>query len=303
MSLRPRPSDPRAARRSADAGRRLPAHPRPRPGLPAGVDRARPAGRPLLVPGRRAARSSTLDHGAADPFAPLREFLARTPTPARAGLPPFAGGVVGHLAYDAIHRFEPTVPLPDPRPDDVPGPSRFLLVPVVVAFDHVRQRVQVIAQPGHEAIADEITERLTGPTAGRRVRRAAAVGGRRASRGGDARASTSRWSRARQGAHHRRRRVPDRAVAAPPAADRPHAGAVYRALRAVNPSPYMFFLETDGRARRRRLARDARLADRRRHRRPCGRSPAPGRRGDDGAGRTTRWPPSCGATRRSAPST
>ena len=106
----------------------------------------------------------TLDHGADDPFAPLREFLARHADTGTAGLPPFAGGVVGHLAYDAVHRFEPTVPLPDPRPDDVAGPSRFLLVPVVVAFDHVRQRVQVIAQPGHEAIADEITERLTGPT-------------------------------------------------------------------------------------------------------------------------------------------
>src|SRR4051794_34876548 len=80
----------------------------------------------------------TLDHGAADPFAPLREFLALHADAGTPGLPPFAGGVVGHLAYDAIHRFEPTVPLPDPRPDDVPGPSRFLLVPVVVAFDHVR---------------------------------------------------------------------------------------------------------------------------------------------------------------------
>ena len=52
---------------------------------------------------------------------------------------------------------------------------------------------------------------------------------------------------AREGAHHRRRRVPDRAVTAPPAPDRcARPLAIYRALRAVNPSPYMFFLETDG---------------------------------------------------------
>src|SRR6478752_4165337 len=39
----------------------------------------------------------TLDHGAADPFAPLREFLALHADAGTAGLPPFAGGVVGHL--------------------------------------------------------------------------------------------------------------------------------------------------------------------------------------------------------------
>ena len=111
------------------------------------------------------------------------------------GLPPFAGGVVGHLAYDAIHRFEPTVPLPDPRPDDAPGPSRFLLVPVVVAFDHVRHR-QVIAQPGPGGERDEVTARLTGGRLPRRLQRpplprpcASHAGGVRAS-------ATWRWWRA-----------------------------------------------------------------------------------------------------------
>src|SRR5262249_36542949 len=39
-----------------------------------------------------------LDHDGADPFARLREFLARHPgTGGGDGLPPFVGGVVGHL--------------------------------------------------------------------------------------------------------------------------------------------------------------------------------------------------------------
>jgi len=187
----------------------------------------------------------TLDHGANDPFAPLREFLALHADTGTAGLPPFAGGVVGHLAYDAVHRFEPTVPLPDPRPDDVPGPSRFLLVPVVVAFDHVRQRVQVIAQPGHEAIADEITERLTGPTP------AAAFAVPPLAESGALHAEVTREqyldmvgrAKAHITAGDAFQVVPSqrhlRQTARTPA-------AIYRALRAVNPSPYMFFLETDG---------------------------------------------------------
>jgi anthranilate synthase component 1 len=186
----------------------------------------------------------TLDHGADDPFAPLREFLALHADAGTAGLPPFAGGVVGHLAYDAVHRFEPTVPLPEPRPDDVPGPSRFLLVPVVVAFDHVRQRVQVIAQPGHEAIADEITERLAGPAP------AAAFTVPPLSEPGANHAEVTREQyldmvvRAKEHitAGDAFQVVPSqrhlRQTARSPA-------AIYRALRAVNPSPYMFFLETD----------------------------------------------------------
>ena len=243
----------------------------------------------------------TLDHGADDPFAPLREFLARHADTGTAGLPPFAGGVVGHLAYDAVHRFEPTVPLPDPRPDDVAGPSRFLLVPVVVAFDHVRQRVQVIAQPGHEAIADEITERLTGPTP------ATAFAVPPLAESGALHAEVTREQyldmvvRAKDyiTAGDAFQVVPSqrhlRQTARTPA-------AIYRALRAVNPSPYMFFLETDGLRGRRRLARDARLADGRRHRRAAPhRRHSPARRRRGGRRRASR--PSWPATRRSAPST
>ena len=121
-----------------------------------------------------------LDHGAADPFAPLREFLARHPGSGGGGdgMPPFVGGVVGHLAYDAIHRFEPTVPLPEARPDDVPSPSRFLLVPVVVAFDHVRQRVARDRAAGlggdrrrdHRALSGPVRPRAAGAAAGGRRR-------------------------------------------------------------------------------------------------------------------------------------
>ena len=48
---------------------------------------------------------------------------------------------------------------------------------------------------------------------------------------------------ARQGAHRRRRHHPGGAVAALPRVRRRRALRVYRALRAINPSPYMFYLD------------------------------------------------------------
>ena len=50
-----------------------------------------------------------------DLFAPLRAALAEHAGADREGLPPFTGGAVGYVAYDAIRRFEPTVTLPDRR--------------------------------------------------------------------------------------------------------------------------------------------------------------------------------------------
>ena len=32
------------------------------------------------------------------------------------GLPPFHGGGVGYVAYDAVHYFEPRVPMPESDP-------------------------------------------------------------------------------------------------------------------------------------------------------------------------------------------
>jgi anthranilate synthase component 1 len=187
----------------------------------------------------------TLDHDAADPFAPLRAFLARYADVDSSGLPPFSGGVVGHLGYDAIAAFEPTVTLPAAGEDDIAEPSRFLLVPVVVAFDHVRQRLAVIAQPGHEELADTIADRLTGPLpvtampapalkgTGARVAEttpAEYVAGvltcQEHVRAGDAFQIVLSQRHLRQTA-----RTP---------------AAVYRALRTVNPSPYMFLVETGG---------------------------------------------------------
>src|SRR5581483_13512 len=67
--------------------------------------------------------------GASDRFAPktskvhsnTRARLAKYGRPAIDGLPSFTGGLVGFIGYDAVHRFEPTVPLT--KPDELGFPE------------------------------------------------------------------------------------------------------------------------------------------------------------------------------------
>jgi len=177
-----------------------------------------------------------------DPFAPLRARLTESADLDLEGLPPFAGGAVGMLGYDAIPRFEPTVPLPATTDGDLIEPASFLLTPVVVAFDHVRATVQVIAQPGHEARADEIAQRLLGPLPDGVEPVPPLV------TGGECVADLDMdeyVERVEIGKEHiragdvfqvvlsqrHRRRTPRSPV------------AIYRALRAVNPSPYLFLVD------------------------------------------------------------
>ena len=89
-----------------------------------------------------------------------------------------------------------------------------------------------------------------------------------------------------QRAHRRRRYLPGGALAAPrAAAPAPQPFDIYRALRRLNPSPYMFFFDfaalagDAAAAPDRRLARDAR-APGRRARPPSGRSPGTRPRGE-----------------------
>src|ERR1700744_318176 len=77
------------------------------------------------------------------------------PTPGL-GLPPFAGGAVGMFAYDLVRTVEP---LGDPNPDPVGLPDlALMLTDTVVAFDHLRRTITVLANvyPGDPPDAAQI---------------------------------------------------------------------------------------------------------------------------------------------------
>ena len=167
--------------------------------------------------------------------------------------------------------------------------SRFVVADTLVRFDHVRGR----RRGARAATADEVARAARGRTCrGRRASASAASTTRRASR---ARTTTSAAS---SPAKEHIRAGDAFQIVLSQRAERPTAAsalALYRALRRVNPSPYLFLLEL-GRPRARRLvagdARQARGHARERSTRsPARRSPA----------RAT--PSGCSPPRRTAPST
>ena len=80
----------------------------------------------------------------------LRSLMAEFHAPFVPDLPRFTGGAVGYLDYDAAEWFEPTVRGDKPLPDR--DQASFMIFDTVLAFDHVKHRILAIAnarlQPG-----------------------------------------------------------------------------------------------------------------------------------------------------------
>src|SRR5919201_2318625 len=184
-----------------------------------------------------------------DPYAAVAEELGRYRTAPLEGLPPFAGGAVGLFGYDLVRSAEPTVGRANP--DDVGTPDMALMVSdLLVVFDHAAHEVTVLANlfAGDDldsaydqaalAIA-EVRERLAEP-----VPRAG--GGRReppewrSNIGSDGYAAAVERAKEYIRAGDVYQVVPSQRWSAHCPVD---AFSIYRGLRAVNPSPYMYFLD------------------------------------------------------------
>lgn len=68
------------------------------------------------------------------------------------GMPPFSGGAVGFVGHEFIHSIEPTVPKPSENPLKVPV-LYYLITDSVLIFDHVRQVLRICVH-AHTAEAD-----------------------------------------------------------------------------------------------------------------------------------------------------
>ncbi|MBP0970537.1 MAG: anthranilate synthase component I [Oscillospiraceae bacterium] len=79
-----------------------------------------------------------------DPAQYLRQLLAKYRSPRIAGLPPFTGGLVGYFSYDYLGYQEPTTRTA--ASDDAHfNDMDLMLFDKVIAFDHFRQKIILIA--------------------------------------------------------------------------------------------------------------------------------------------------------------
>jgi len=218
--------------------------------------------------GERSARFSFLGAGPrrvlrwklgdrADPVEAIRAALASHVSVRVPGTPRFSGGLVGHLAYDAVQRFEPRVPIS--KPDELGFPDLLLGdYDEVAAFDNVRHSLHLIQEVRCDAGDDP--RALYGAALRRLAARLRALSrpladqpARPAGRPAVLRPRVSK--RAYLAAVERAKEYIragdcqqvvlsqrfDAEVSVPPF-------AIYRALRRVNPSPYLFFLQDGERA-------------------------------------------------------
>jgi anthranilate synthase component 1 len=145
--------------------------------------------------------------------------------------------VVGYLAYDYAARLEPTVPLPQ-ESTGLPE-SRFLVADILVRFDHVLGTAEVI-----RGDPDEVARLFARPAP-----RLPHANGRR----GFAKRTPGRedYEESVRAAQEHIRAGDAFQIVLSQRADRPTSASaldLYRALRRVNPSPYLFLLELDGMA-------------------------------------------------------
>ena len=79
-----------------------------------------------------------------DPLSELQKLMARYIPVPLAHLPRFAGGAVGYLGYDAVRFIEPTIG--EPPGDDMQLPeSVFMVAETLLIFDHQMRRLRVLA--------------------------------------------------------------------------------------------------------------------------------------------------------------
>ena len=211
----------------------------------------RSKGREVQIVERWRADKIRLEDGQ-DPLHILKNLLSRYKWVDDPELPRFCGGAVGYIGYDTVRFFEK---LPDDTVDDLDVPDCFFLfTDALVVFDHLKHRIKVVCNPevgsdpgttydlALEKI-DEIVERLrqTPPSSQPQSGKPGAVKP-------SANMTQAEYEKAVTASKEYIKAgdaiqvVLSQRLSVPMEAD---PFDVYRALRSVNPSPYMYYLCCD----------------------------------------------------------
>jgi len=187
-----------------------------------------------------------------DPLVAIEDEMRRLRAVRVEGLPRFHGGAVGYLSYEVARHFE-RLPAPDNDPQGLPE-SIFMFTDTLLVFDHLQHKIKVVAHARLDGDIDasyrqacwridELVDRLARPLA---VAPSLSMEP-------PAKPSPVASNMAREEFLEKVRRAREYIVAgdiyqvqvsqrfqrvteAPPF-------DVYRALRMINPSPYMYFLD------------------------------------------------------------
>jgi anthranilate synthase component 1 len=175
------------------------------------------------------------------------------------GLPLFSGGAVGYLGFEAVTQFEPSVPRA--KQDDLGVPDAYFFVTdTLLIFDHLERRIKIVANAHvsdlvHADVAydeavkkiEELESRLSRAVPGRLLPVFTEIEPLEPSvnmtRGQYVRMTEAMQEYIRAGDIFQV--VPSQRFEVPFDASAIH---LFRALRLINPSPYMFILKLGGMA-------------------------------------------------------
>jgi anthranilate synthase component 1 len=187
-----------------------------------------------------------------DPLRHIEDELRRFQPVRIEGLPRFHGGAVGYLAYEVARYYE-KLPMPEADPQGLPE-AVFLFVDTLLVFDHLQHKIKVVSHARLDGDIEasyrqatwkieELVERLSRPLAGLPYDPGCARPG----------ADGFVSNMTREQFMEKVERAKEHIVAGDTYQIQVsqrfaretdvHPFEVYRALRVVNPSPYMYYLE------------------------------------------------------------
>ncbi|MDQ3666894.1 MAG: anthranilate synthase component I family protein [Acidobacteriota bacterium] len=194
----------------------------------------------------------------------VRDYFRDRMLAQRSGLAPFAGGAVGYLGYDAAAWFEPVLQIEDQEssntpPLQSPPDALWMFYRDVIAFDRLRQRTEIVSivlteeAEGSHAKLRTLYDEAVGRTAiiEEKLRQGLPpkVPQKRPARNGTIEPEST-WTR--RGFEAGVRRIQEHIASGDcyqvvlsqqfSTKYKHDPLDIYRALRAINPSPYMFFL-------------------------------------------------------------
>ena len=186
-----------------------------------------------------------------DPINELKKIIGKFKVVKVKGLPRFAGGLVGFLGYDMVRFMED---IPDKNPDKLKiADSVFMLTDTILIFDHVDHKIKVVsnahiagdpAKSYDEAIVkiDKIMACLKAPSkeASYKLKHEALPLMVKSNFTKEEFENVVKKAKAYIKKGDIIQVVPSQRFEAP---IQSHPFSIYRALRSINPSPYMYYLK------------------------------------------------------------